>query len=371
MNKLRFRAAVANSGAMEAETISKHGRSSKSQMSRKNLMRKIILFFAAFCVSASSAFEQDVITLKNGDDIQAIVQEIGDVDIKYKKFDNPNGPNYSLKKSEIFMIRYVNGNKDVFIEQQNHDIEKKDDISIFNAKELEQVLVEALEKISPFEEMCYKIGKSEGVITFYLQEIPPLRKQYRSPLFDIPDAIAEQKLMDVTGGMTLTELKNDVNKRLGRTYPYPPQNVRGRFLEPLLNSYAKEIEELMPYFNKAVDEMEKSSVMKIPKEYRYSFAMETMLKYLRNYRASTWKECADLYEEKLHHLKLEADSEERNRILKEAQTLAKSSERNEQVAAIFKGFFSVVSLISGAVNNAGQDMFTAPRYRETTTIIYD
>ena len=34
--------------------------------------------------------------------------------IKYKKFDNPDGPVYTLKKSEVFMIKYPNGNKDVF-----------------------------------------------------------------------------------------------------------------------------------------------------------------------------------------------------------------------------------------------------------------
>ena len=58
--------------------------------------------------------KQDIITLKDGNDIQAIVQEIGDTDVKYKKYDNLNGPSYTLKKSEIFMIRYANGSKDIF-----------------------------------------------------------------------------------------------------------------------------------------------------------------------------------------------------------------------------------------------------------------
>ena len=57
---------------------------------------------------------QDVITLKNGEDIQAIVTDIGENNIMYKKADNPNGPVYSLKKSEVFMIAYANGSKDVF-----------------------------------------------------------------------------------------------------------------------------------------------------------------------------------------------------------------------------------------------------------------
>ena len=46
--------AVANcSGAMEADTISKNGRSSKSQMSRKNLMNKALLFCIGLCASIS------------------------------------------------------------------------------------------------------------------------------------------------------------------------------------------------------------------------------------------------------------------------------------------------------------------------------
>jgi TM2 domain-containing membrane protein YozV len=69
------------------------------------------------CIAFSvTVFAQDIIILKNGNDIQAIVLEVGTDDVKYKKFDNQNGPNYTLKKSDIFMIRYENGSKDVFNE---------------------------------------------------------------------------------------------------------------------------------------------------------------------------------------------------------------------------------------------------------------
>ena len=99
---------------MEPETIEKNGARWKSLMSRRSIMQRTLLLFAAFWVSIASISAQDIITLKNGDDIQALVQEIGEVDVKYKKFDNPNGPNYTLKKSEIFTIRYANGSKDIF-----------------------------------------------------------------------------------------------------------------------------------------------------------------------------------------------------------------------------------------------------------------
>ena len=56
----------------------------------------------------------DIITLQNGTDIKALVQEVGNDVIKYKKIDNPDGPNYTLKKSDVFMIKYANGRKSVF-----------------------------------------------------------------------------------------------------------------------------------------------------------------------------------------------------------------------------------------------------------------
>ena len=96
----------------------------KNQRKRGNLMQKTFLFFIVFCFSVASAFAQDIITLKSGEDIQALVQEIGDVDVKYKKFDNPNGPNYSLKKSEIFIIRYANGSKDVFVDNNPEPVKE-------------------------------------------------------------------------------------------------------------------------------------------------------------------------------------------------------------------------------------------------------
>jgi len=79
-----------------------------------NMTKRIFILVVATLLSVAGAWAQDIITLRNGDDIEALVQEIGTDDVKYKKFENPNGPNYTLKKSEIFLIRYANGSKDVF-----------------------------------------------------------------------------------------------------------------------------------------------------------------------------------------------------------------------------------------------------------------
>lgn len=72
------------------------------------------LLFIFTIVLSSHLFSQDVIILKDGDDIEAKVLEINDTDIKYKKHSNLSGPTYKLEKSKIFMIRYESGDKDMF-----------------------------------------------------------------------------------------------------------------------------------------------------------------------------------------------------------------------------------------------------------------
>jgi hypothetical protein len=55
----------------------------------------------------------DIITLKNGEDVKAAVMEITPVLIKYKKCNEPDGPLYIVKKTDVFSIKYSNGIKDL------------------------------------------------------------------------------------------------------------------------------------------------------------------------------------------------------------------------------------------------------------------
>ena len=57
---------------------------------------------------------QDLITLRSGEIIRSKILEIGHTDIKYKKYDNQNGPVYVVIKSDVSSILYENGTKDVF-----------------------------------------------------------------------------------------------------------------------------------------------------------------------------------------------------------------------------------------------------------------
>ncbi len=78
-------------------------------------MRKALFAMAAFMLlSTCQIFAQDLITLKDGTDIQAKVLEITPTELKYKKYNNQEGPTFTILKKEILMVRYENGEKDVF-----------------------------------------------------------------------------------------------------------------------------------------------------------------------------------------------------------------------------------------------------------------
>lgn len=77
-------------------------------------MKKMIFTALVSIFTITIAFSQDIITKKSGEDIQAKVLEVTTTEIKYKKFDNQNGPTFIILKSDVLMIRYENGTKDIF-----------------------------------------------------------------------------------------------------------------------------------------------------------------------------------------------------------------------------------------------------------------
>lgn len=57
--------------------------------------------------------EYDEIILKTAEEIKAKVTEITPEEIKYKRYDNLNGPTYVIKRSDVFFIKYANGTKEI------------------------------------------------------------------------------------------------------------------------------------------------------------------------------------------------------------------------------------------------------------------
>lgn len=76
-------------------------------------MRKIFLMLLLLA-TCYAGYAQDTITKRNGEEIQAKVLEITINAIKYKRFDNLEGPVIHIAKNEVFLITYENGTKETF-----------------------------------------------------------------------------------------------------------------------------------------------------------------------------------------------------------------------------------------------------------------
>jgi len=79
-------------------------------------LSSIILIIALSIISLNS-YSQDIIYNIDGSKIEAKVEEVGKSEVKYRKFDNTDGPVYVLPKREIMMITYENGSHDIINEK--------------------------------------------------------------------------------------------------------------------------------------------------------------------------------------------------------------------------------------------------------------
>jgi hypothetical protein len=82
------------------------------------MMKRVVFGLIMAVLASGLVFAQetppDVIVMKSGEEIEAVIQEIGIDNVRYMKASNPGGPVYTIPKFEIFMIRYANGERDVF-----------------------------------------------------------------------------------------------------------------------------------------------------------------------------------------------------------------------------------------------------------------
>ena len=79
----------------------------------KILIMKYILFLLLI-ITALGVNAQDILVMKTGDELKVKVLEVNPAEVKYRLFNNPEGPIISVLKSNVFMIKYESGAKDVF-----------------------------------------------------------------------------------------------------------------------------------------------------------------------------------------------------------------------------------------------------------------
>ena len=88
------------------------------------LCRRVWLGFALlFTTTVLQA--QDVIVKNDKSEIQAKVLEITEDAVKYKQFRFQDGPVYNVKKAEVFMIIYQNGNRETFGQTTDRELKSQ------------------------------------------------------------------------------------------------------------------------------------------------------------------------------------------------------------------------------------------------------
>lgn len=92
---------------------------------KKNFFFLVLTLFINFLTA------QDLLVKKDGSIIKGKVTEVGEESVKYKKADNPDGPTYSVSRSNLTAINYANGEVEKFAEaekkKENEDEEKNED----------------------------------------------------------------------------------------------------------------------------------------------------------------------------------------------------------------------------------------------------
>ncbi|MDR2971071.1 MAG: hypothetical protein LBU83_03995 [Bacteroidales bacterium] len=80
-------------------------------------MNKFLIFLTFITMLGFNAMAQDVILKQDSSEINVKVIEITDQQIKYKEFDFQDGPIRNINISDVSMITYENGRKEVFNKQ--------------------------------------------------------------------------------------------------------------------------------------------------------------------------------------------------------------------------------------------------------------
>lgn len=94
-----------------------------------------VIMIAFFILCSIIANAQDIIVKNDKTEIKGKVTEISETLIKYKKWDNLDGPIYNIFKNEVFMIVYANGHRETIKQSnaENHAIQNQTDLTNTNS----------------------------------------------------------------------------------------------------------------------------------------------------------------------------------------------------------------------------------------------
>ncbi len=132
-------------------------------------MKKLLFSIFFMSITAFTIKAQDIIELKDGNQISSKVLEIDKNTIKYKKYSNLDGPTYNIEVGEVVSIKYENGEKDFFqakidddIEQMSQPLVSPDNVEIINkfSRTLDTDKLKAKKKSAKFFITKYAVSQN-------------------------------------------------------------------------------------------------------------------------------------------------------------------------------------------------------------------
>lgn len=151
----------------------------------------------------------DVLFFKDGSEVRAKVTEVNVTDVKYKRCDNQDGPSYVTKKSDLFMIKYANGTREV-IKTEPEVKNTAPSASTFQYKSNKPVKV-----LHPMAGLSLALGILAVVLSFvpfFLFIVPPA---YLGLMF------LSALVATIVGGTTLRQIKRQQEIYRGKGFALP------------------------------------------------------------------------------------------------------------------------------------------------------
>jgi hypothetical protein len=90
------------------------------------MKNQLLLILALFFFTGLAVSGQDIILKKTGEEIQAIIIDVSPGVIKYKKFENQDGPIFAIAREQVDKILYQNGKAETFRQEEPEEIKKPD-----------------------------------------------------------------------------------------------------------------------------------------------------------------------------------------------------------------------------------------------------
>lgn len=197
-----------------------------------------------FLLLTSSLYSQDIILTISGEELFTKVIEINQNEIKYKLFNNLDGPLYSVDKSTISNIKYSNGNIDFF----NKTTQQKED----EYREVEKNNIESLFARNNKAYILKESHVNEDAVTYFKKELK--KWNYWNIVENLEDAdfvihyFFDKKAGSKRGAKVILMTKNDIHFLesevfYARANQYngfnPSRKVGSKVIEKFLKKYFK------------------------------------------------------------------------------------------------------------------------------------